>query len=134
MYDTLTRKIEAATRVARPPSIAARTRARRSSEYLFPCGHAIAAPHLAVTTANHTFSCSGSPFSDSSQCGYALDPRSESRSGSRIVAQGVGSSQARQAAAAPCRQVRRHRIDRQFQYSRQFQYLRIGREENPKTA
>src|SRR6266581_7925364 len=29
-------------------------------------------PTSAVATANHTFSGSGSPFSDSSQCGYAL--------------------------------------------------------------
>jgi hypothetical protein len=32
MYDTLTRKTAAADRAAMPPSIAARTRVRRSSE------------------------------------------------------------------------------------------------------
>jgi len=34
MYDTLTRNSAAATRAAMPPSIAAKTRARRSSELL----------------------------------------------------------------------------------------------------
>src|SRR6266851_5653808 len=63
--------------------------------------------YLAVAAANHTFPCSGIPFSDSGQCGYALAQhyRFQPR------------------ACRPCRAKTKGKVERPFSYIRQDFFL-----------